>query len=165
MWQKESKNLMVLVSLVSLVGGVMLTGGCIGKEVEAQHQETPVQIIEGITPQEAFTLIQENEDNPDFVIIDMRTPGEFTEEHIEGTINLDYYSETFRDELDKLSKNKTYLIYSLREQRTCCRFTVIEVSKYALLIMEELNFREVYNMLGGINQWEREGFPTTQETP
>ena len=60
MRQKESKNLMVLVPLVSLVGGVMLMGGCIGKEVEAQHQETPVQIIEGITPQEAFTLIQEN---------------------------------------------------------------------------------------------------------
>ena len=147
MAKKRPKNLMLLVLSVSLVIGAVLTGGCVGKETE-----TPVQIIEDITPQETFTLILENQDNPDFVIIDVRTPEEFAEGHIEDAINLDYYSETFRDELNTLDKNKTYLIYCRSGKR----------SGDALDIITELNFGEVYNMSGGIIQWKAEGFPTTK---
>jgi len=135
------KNLMMLVLSVSLVTAVALTGGCV-----------QVQIIEDITPQEAFTLIQNNQNNPDFVIIDVRTPQEFAEEHIENALNIDYYSETFRDELNKLDKNKTYLVYCRSGGR----------SGNALNIMKELTFREAYNILGGINQWKAEGLPTTK---
>lgn len=135
------KNLMLLVLTVSLVIAVALTGGCV-----------QVQIIEDITTQEAFTLIQNNQNNPDFVIIDVRTPNEFAEGHIENAINVDFRSETFRDELNKLERNKTYLVY--------CR--IGGRSGSALEIMKELNFREAYNMLGGINVWKSEGLPTTK---
>jgi len=140
----------LLVLWVSLVTGVVLTGGC--AEITTPEQEAPTQIIENITPPEAFTLIQDNQDNPDFMIIDVRTPQEFDEEHIENALNIDYYSETFRDELNKLDKNKTYLIHCRSGGR----------SGRALAIMAELNFREVYNMSGGINQWKAEGLPTTE---
>ena len=164
------KNLVMLVLSILLVIGIVLTGGCLGKETgtpteppaqeipppinepEPPSQEAPPQIIESIPPLDAFSLIQENQDNSDFVIIDVRTPEEFTEEHIENAINLDYHSETFRDELDK---NKTYLIYCRSGSR----------SGSALDTMEELNFKEVYNLLGGINQWKAEGLSTIQETP
>jgi len=134
--------------LVSLVIGVVLIGGC--AEIATPQQEVPTQTIENITPQEAFTLIQNNQNNPDFVIIDVRTPQEFAEEHIENAINIDFRSETFRDELSKLDKNKTYLIYCRSGGR----------SGNALNIMEELNFEEVYNMSGGIIVWNTEGLPT-----
>jgi len=137
----------LLVLSVLLVIGAILTGGCVG-----QVNEAPTQIIENITPQEAFTLIQDNQDNPDFAILDVRTPEEFADGHIENAINLDYHSEIFRDELNKLDKNKTYLIYCRSGNR----------SGKALDIMEELNFREAYNMTGGIIQWEAEGFPITE---
>jgi len=146
------KNLSVLVLSVSLVVGVILTGACAGEEIEAPIQETPTQIIEDITPQEAFTLIQNNRNNPDFVIIDVRTPEEFAEGYIENAVSLDFYAETFRDELDSLDNNKTYLIYCRSGRR----------SANALNIMAELNFREAYNMLGGINQWKAEGLPTVK---
>jgi len=145
--EKGLKNLMVLVLSVLLVIGVVLTGGCAGRIIE-----TPTRIIENVTPREAFNLIQDNQNNPDFVIIDVRTPQEFAEEHIENAINIDYYSETFRDELNKLDKNQTYLVY--------CR--VGRRSRNALDIMAELNFREAYNMLDGINGWKVEGLPITQ---
>ncbi|TET17656.1 MAG: rhodanese-like domain-containing protein [Dehalococcoidia bacterium] len=138
---------MILVLSASLIIGFVLIGGCAGKEIE-----TPTQIIEDITPQEAFILIQDNLDNPDFVIIDVRTPEEFADEHIEKAINIDFLSETFRDELNTLDKNKTYLIYCRSGGR----------SGNALDIMAELNFREVYNMSGGIDQWKAEGLPTTK---
>ena len=137
------KNLMMLVLSALLVIGLVVMGGCRGKETE-----TPTQRIEDITSQEAFTLIQ---NNPDFIILDVRTPGEFAEEHIENAINLDYRSETFRDELNKLDKNKIYILY--------CRSGVR--SRDALNIMAELNFGEVYHMSGGITEWKAEGLPTT----
>jgi len=82
----------------------------------------------------------------------VRTPEEFADGHIENAINLDYYSETFGDELNKLDKNKTYLVYCRSGRR----------SRNALDIMEELNFREAYNMSGGIIEWKAEGLPTTK---
>jgi len=135
----------LLLFLVTLIIWVMPISGCVG-------QETPAQIIEDITPQEAFALIQDNQNNPDFVIIDVRTPEEFAEGHIENAVNLDYYSETFRDELNKLDKNKTYLIYCRSGRR----------SSNALSVMEELGFREAYNVLGGIIEWKAEGLPIVE---
>ncbi len=148
---KNPKTLILLLLSVSLVAGTVLMGGCVGGETRTPSQQI-TQILEDVTPQEAYTSIQENQDNPDFVIIDVRTPEEFTEGYIEGAINIDFYSETFADELDILDKNKTYLIYCRSDNR----------SGRALPLMEELNFREVYNMTGGIIQWNAEGLPTTK---
>ena len=163
MAKKSLKNLMMLVLSVSLVIGVVLAGGCVGKEIEPPTQETPppingiepppqappTQIIEDITPQEAFNLIQENQDNLDFVIIDMRNPEEFTDGHIEDAINLDYRSETFQNKLSTLDRDKAYLIYCATGIR----------SGSALDMMAELDFREVYNISGGITQWKAEELP------
>ena len=144
------KLLLVLPAL--LVIGVVLTGGCVGTETITPNQKTQTQIIENITPQEAFTLIQDNENNPDFVILDVRTPEEFADGYIENAINLDYYSETFRDDLNQLDKNKKYLIYCRSGNR----------SGKTLDTMVELNFREVYNMSGGILEWQAERLPITE---
>ena len=137
------KNFMVLALSVSLVIGVTLTGGCVRDETAT---------IEDITPQEAFILIQNNQNNPDFVIIDVRTLEEFVAERIENATNIDFYSEAFRDELNKLDKNKTYLIYCRSGGR----------SGKALNIMAELNFKEVYNVSGGIIAWNAEELPTVK---
>jgi len=142
------RNLILLVLLISLVIGVVLASGCARSETAAP--ETPTQIIEDITPQEAFALIQSNQNNPDFVIIDVRTPEEVADGYIENAINLDFYSATFRNELDQLDKNKTYLIYCRSGRR----------SGNALEIMVELNFREVYHILSGIISWKAEELPT-----
>ncbi len=144
------KNLIVLTLSVSLIVGVTLIAGCVRDETATP--ETSTQIIEDITPQEAFTLIQDSQNNPDFIIIDVRTRQELTDGHIENVINIDFYSETFRDELNNLDKNKKYLIYCRSGNR----------SGSALDIMAELNFEEVYNILGGILSWEAEGLPTVK---
>lgn len=146
------KKLMILVFLGALISGVVLTGVYIKTKINTVKSETQTQIIENITPEETYILIQGNEDNLNFVILDVRTPEEFLGEHIENAVNLDYYSDTFRNDLDKLDKNKTYLIYCRSGSR----------SEKALNIMKELNFKEVYNMSGGIIKWKSEGLPTTK---
>jgi rhodanese-related sulfurtransferase len=142
-------SLPLLVLKIVLIGQV---DECLCGEADNPKQEKQAQIIEGITPGEAFELIQKNKDNPNFVILDVRTPKEFAEGHIKEAINLDYYSETFKEELNKLDKNKTYLIHCRSGNR----------SGKTLSIMKGLNFREVYDMLGGMNEWKAEGLPTTK---
>lgn len=146
------KNLMISVFLGALIIGVLSTSGYIQTETNTAKSETQIQIIENITPEKAYILTQENKDNPNFVILDVRTPEEFLGEHIENAVNLDYYSDTIRNDLDKLDKNKTYLIYCRSGRR----------SGNALNIMKELDFRKVYNMLGGISKWKSEGLLTTK---
>ena len=135
----------MLSALLAL--GLVLVAGCIQAEPETQ-----AQIIEDITPEEAFALIENNRGNPDFAILDVRTPEEFADGYIEGAINLDYQAENFSGELSKLDKNKTYLVYCRSGKR----------SAGALNIMAELGFREVYNMTGGIIDWEEAGLATIQ---
>jgi len=154
MVKKNIKKSIVLILSISLISGAALAGGCLGIEIENPPEPPPTQTIKDITPEEAFALIQENQHNSDFVIFDYRTSEEFAKEHIENAINLDYYSDIFQDVLNQLDKNKTYLIYDQNEGR----------SGEALDMMAEINFREVYNMLGGITQWAAEGFPTIQAT-
>ncbi len=148
----SSKNLMISVFLGALIIGVFLTGGCIQTENNTEELQTQIQIIENITPEETYILIQEKKGNSNLVILDVRTPEEFLGEHIENAINLDYYSDTFRNDLDKLDKDKTYLIYCRSGRR----------SEDALNVMKELDFREVYNVLGGITRWKSSGLPTTK---
>jgi len=149
--------------LILLIAAAILSAGCPKTTTPEEETpppiiedntppEAPTQIIADITAQEASALIQDNQGNPDFVILDVRTPGEFAGGHIENAINIDKNSETFQGELNNLDKDKTYLVYCGSGGR----------SASALAIMQELGFMEAYNMLGGISQWQAEGLPVTE---
>jgi len=96
-------------------------------------------------------LIRIREGDPNFVILDVRTPKEHETTRIEGSVNLDRHSPTFEADLEKLDRKKTYLVYCLVGVR----------SNQAAGIMERLGFEEVINMIGGIRQWNREGLPVS----
>jgi len=106
-------------------------------------------ILEDVAAQEAFDLIQQNKGNPDFLIIDVRTPEEFKDGHIENAILIDFYAENFTDEIAKLDREKTFFIYCRSGNR----------SGQALDIIAELGFQEVYNLSAGIREWIAQGFP------
>jgi rhodanese-related sulfurtransferase len=143
---------MVLVLLLSLFFGFVLLGERVGSETSILGLDAQTRIIKDITPKEAFTLIKNNRPNSSFVILDVRTPQEFREERLSGAINLDYYSRTFRNDLDKLDKDKTYLIYCYSGMR----------SGATLNLMKKSRFKEVYNILGGILAWKADGLPSIQ---
>jgi len=107
------------------------------------------QVFKDIIPKDAYFLIRNNQGNQNFTIIDVRTPQEYSQGHLENAINLDYSSVGFKEGLMKLDKNKTYLIYCGTGRR----------SGLALDIMGELDFARVYNLSGGINSWQVEELP------
>ena len=142
--------LITLLGLLSLT--YLLTGGCAYITGENTCTQPHEQQIYDVTTDKANNLIRENADNPDFIIIDVRTPEEYAGGYIDPAINIDYYAADFRERLEALDKDKTYLIYCHTGRR----------SAGARDIMAELGFREVYNMSGGIVEWEANGLPVVR---
>jgi rhodanese-related sulfurtransferase len=105
-------------------------------------------IFSNIPPEDAKKLVESNKQNPDFIILDVRTASEFKEGHIENAVNIDFYLPQFKDLLNKLDKNKKYLVYCRSGHR----------SGNAVNIMKDLKFMEVYNMTDGITKWKTLGY-------
>jgi rhodanese-related sulfurtransferase len=103
-----------------------------------------IQLIKSLTPIEAFKLIKEHGNDPNWIILDVRTPWEFTKEHIEGAENLDFTDPDFNEMLEKLDKEKNYLIYCKSGRR----------SGKVLEIIKNLGFTQVYNIKGGFEGWK-----------
>jgi rhodanese-related sulfurtransferase len=111
--------------------------------------ESPGQVVEDISLEEAFTLMEDNRGRGDFIIIDLRSSEEYASGHIEDAISLDYSSSDFLEALDELNRERVYLIYSYSD----------DVSGQVLDVMAGLGFTEVYNMRGGMERWEEIGMP------
>ena len=102
-----------------------------------------------IISQQTVDVILALQDDPEFVLLDIRTPAEVEASHISGAVNLDFYSAAFRDDLAALDRDKVYLIYCRTGNRTGRAYNM----------MEELGFERVYDMGGGISQWIAAGHP------
>jgi len=106
-----------------------------------------------IEPEEAFALIKKNNNNSDFVIIDLRTAEQRRMEFIKNSIQIDFKKEDFLATLNALNRNKTYLIH--------CKVGSIGIR--TLGKMEQQGFKKVYNIKGGIINWIKKGFPVIKE--
>ncbi|MCK5609531.1 rhodanese-like domain-containing protein [Candidatus Pacearchaeota archaeon] len=71
----------------------------------------PNQIAQDLTVTEAYNMIQDNIDNPQFVILDVRGPDEHATSHIEGSALIDMGSDSWLATVEVLDKSYTYLIY------------------------------------------------------
>ena len=49
--------------------------------------------------------------NPDAVLLDIRTPEEFADGRIAGSVNIDFYAPDFRDRISALERSATYVVY------------------------------------------------------
>ena len=90
-----------------------------------------------------FVEIQDS----DYTLIDVRTQDEFDLGHIDGAINLDFYSETFQNDILSLPKNETIVLYCRTNNRS---------SKTAN-ILKENGFKEISVLEGGITDWVKNG--------
>ena len=106
-------------------------------------------IYKTLSPVKCDSLIKANEYNPNFVILDVRRPSEYIPQHLEGAINRNYFDSDFSAQLDSLDYSKIYLIYCRSGSRSGKTFQK----------MKSKNFREVYNMQGGIVAWKSASLP------
>ena len=83
------------------------------------------------------------------ITLDVRTPGEFAEGHIEGAQLIDFQSGNFENEIATLDKNATYAVYCRSGNR----------SGQAVKTMQDAGFTNVFNMNGGVIDWANAGLP------
>lgn len=79
---------------------------------------------------------------PGAVLLDVRTPQEYENYHLEGATLVDYLSEAFLDQLDEMDKNTTYFVYCQSARRSIRTCTLLRNS----------GFEKVYNLEGGLNE-------------
>ena len=77
------------------------------------------------------------------LILDLRTEKEFMSGNIQGSFNLDFQKREFIDTLERLDKEKEYLIYCASGNR----------SLKASHIMKSLGFKTIYNYKKGYKDW------------
>ncbi|NNK68901.1 MAG: rhodanese-like domain-containing protein [Flavobacteriaceae bacterium] len=105
--------------------------------------ESPKE-VEMISPQE----MQDLRNMDDVQLVDIRTPEEYKDGYIAGFQNIDYFSNSFEQDIQGLDKSKPVVVYCRSGRRTAkCTKKMIEAG-----------FVKIYDLEGGITQWQHEGF-------
>jgi len=123
-----------LVRSIAII--VLIAGGC----------TTSTGSIELVSATEAAASLAAA---PDQVVLDVRTAEEFESGHLAGAINIDFYAADFRNLLDELNKDTSYVLYCRSGNRSA------ETSR----VMGELQFTAVDEIEGGILAWLDAGLP------
>ena len=147
-----NRKIISAIASLLLLGMLAAGGGLFGCKTSNGDGDGQTGIFEDVSVAEAYSLIQENMTNSNFVILDVRTGEEFDSGHIEGALSIDFYASDYDVQLDMLDKDKVYLVYCHSSNR----------SGQAMDNMEDLGFTEVYNMSGGISAWDDAGYATVQ---
>lgn len=106
--------------------------------------------IDTLAPQ---AFIKQAKADTTSIILDVRTPEEYKEEHLAGARQLDFLNTSvFNAGIKLLDKSHTYYVYCRSGKR----------SHNACIKMKKQGFK-VFDMEGGILNWKKLGMPTTKE--
>lgn len=117
-----------------------------GPEPSAETQTAQGGLVR-VSPTVAAATVEDPPD--DLVILDVRTPEEFAEGHIDDAIMIDFYNDDFADQLAGLDPEVPYVLYCRSGNR----------SGQTLAIMEQLGFTSVQDVDGGAIAWQEAGLP------
>lgn len=84
----------------------------------------------------------------DITILDVRTPEEFKTGHIEGAININFYSKFFNKAVNKIDRKSSLYVYCKSGSR----------SEGAVKVLKRLGFKNIFNLKGGIQSWQSKGY-------
>jgi thioredoxin len=100
--------------------------------------------IESLAPEAFAKKIKET---PNAQILDVRTPEEFASEHIDKAVNINWLADDFVTNTKKLDLSKPVFVYCKSGAR----------SAKAAVKLEELGFKKIYQLEGGILKWNSAG--------
>lgn len=88
----------------------------------------------------------ENEASP--TIIDVRTPAEYGQGHLEGALNINWNDKEFENQVTVLNRNEPVFVYCLSGGR----------SSRASMKLLAMDFKNVIELKGGILEWRKNNF-------
>lgn len=111
------------------------------------------QVSQEVQTIPAIAFAEKIKATPNAQILDVRTPGEYSGEHLDKAINIDWNGDDFVANTEKFDKSKPVFVYCKVGGR----------SKQASDKLHELGFKEVYDLQGGIMKWNAAGFGTPSD--
>ncbi len=149
----------ILIMITVLVFfGLVVVGGCKtfnGETVQVENNikintasEEVISEVKNISVEEVYKIVSGNQD---YLILDVRTPDEFNEGHIEGAVLIPV--SELESRLDELAENKPIVVYCKVGGR----------SSTAANILVENGFTGIYDMTGGIMDWIENGYSVIVE--
>jgi len=130
----------------ALTAAAIFLGGCSDGTVSATSGPTAVSAPaagSSLSPSDFAAAAK----LPSTVLLDVRTPAEFSAGHIAGAVNVDVQSSSFAKAVATLSKSKSYAIYCHSGNR----------SKAAMTAMQQSGFSHLFDLAGGISAWQSAG--------
>jgi rhodanese-related sulfurtransferase len=124
----------------------ILIGLCLALFFTACQEKGVAQEIHVLSPQE-FRESMAGAENVQ--LVDVRTPEEFAEGHLEGALNINIGDTNFITEAEKLNLDKPIYIYCRSGKR----------SAKAALVLKDVGFKEIYDMDGGYLHWTEAATP------
>ncbi|HCL55787.1 MAG TPA: rhodanese-like domain-containing protein [Spirochaetia bacterium] len=131
------------ISLLSLLLTLLLLS-CSGTGNNAEKN------LKTLSAEDFKIELEKMSGDPQTVLLDIRTLPEYKSGALQNAELLDFYSDTFAQQLNALDKNKTYFIYCRSGNR----------SGQTMKMMEKAGFKRVYELGGGINSWLAKGYNT-----
>jgi rhodanese-related sulfurtransferase len=103
------------------------------------------QVVKNLGAEEFKKLIG----SKNTVLIDLRTNDEISNKGmIKGAAQIDWLGKNAEQEISKMDKTKTYLVYCAGGGR----------SSEAAEFMQKSGFKNVYNLEKGFDDWKKKGF-------
>lgn len=92
---------------------------------------------------EPATFKQKLAASPDALLIDVRTPQEYEQGHLDKALNIDYHGDDFDQKMAALDKSKPVFLYCKSGGRSGKTFHKLK----------KMGFKDVYDMKGGYTAW------------
>ena len=140
------KRLFIYLLALPLMTGAVLACDQKGNSKGASDSETIQAKVSLISPEKL------NQELGSIQLIDVRTPQEYEEGHIENAVNMNYYDDDFKQQVSQLDKSQKVYVYCKKGGR----------SASAAEILSELGFKEIYDLEGGMENWNKAGLKTVK---
>ena len=133
MGRRKTNFLRMIKKLTCFLVLLILVVGC------KERQQEDLSTIQMVSSDEMEELMQQEKTQ----LVDVRTEKEFESGHLIGAQNI-VYDENFLEKLESLDKNKPVAVYCHSGGR----------SEKCAEILKKAGFKKIYDLEGGITQWE-----------
>jgi len=128
-------KLPILLALTAAVCGIALA-------------EDKQPVVFHVDPAAAEKLLADGK----IIVLDVRTPSEFSRGHIAGAKNIDFNANDFAAKAATLDRSQSYIVHCAAGGR----------STNSLPVLEKLGFISIYHLDGGFNGWQDAGKPVVK---
>jgi phage shock protein E len=155
---RTPRTVTAVLGAIALIGSLALTGcssapadpGAAAIAAASADSEVPAPEAPVKVGNDAFLAVIES---PSSILIDVRTPQEFADGHIETAVNHDVNAADFAQQLAALDPAKTYAVYCQDGTR----------SATAVAQMQKAGFTHIYELDTGLQGWIDAAYPVVYQ--